>query len=150
MLNNPQSFDTIHPKALFNITAMLLLEGCLILNLLNSRNIFIKYFYVLVMLIVVTIIGVLVKRRFFTKLNITLGIDYVISTNGKLYTASQIECIFMNYNRIGFKLYGKRIVPIDLCFYFNKQQEAIGLEKVKEWADQNNKEVKNRFFQTLI
>ncbi|WP_366289686.1 hypothetical protein [Paenibacillus sp. AN1007] len=73
----------------------------------------------------------------------------MISTKQQKYEASQIECIYMNYRRIGIKLYGKRIVPMDLCFYFQKGQETAGVEAVQQWAEQNHKEIKHKFFQTL-
>jgi len=56
----------------------------------------------------------------------------------------------MSYKRIGFKVQGKRLVPMDLCFYFDKSQEIKGVEKLNEWTEQNKKEVKNKFFQTLM
>ena len=84
------------------------------------------------------------------KLNIKLGTNYVISSSNKKYEASEIECIYMNKNRIGFKLYGKRIVPVNLCFYFQKDQEIVGLKALHEWAERNNKQAKSKFFQTLI
>lgn len=49
-----------------------------------------------------------------------MGSDYVISTKNQKYEASQIQCIYMNYERIGIKLHGKWLVPMDLCFYFEK------------------------------
>lgn len=48
-----------------------------------------------------------------------MGSDYVISTKNQKYEASQIQCIYMNYERIGIKLHGKRLVlsnsNVDLC-----------------------------------
>ncbi|MNP78639.1 hypothetical protein D3C76_1763030 [compost metagenome] len=55
----------------------------------------------------------------------------------------------MNYRRIGIKLYGKRLVPIDLCFDFRRGQESAGVEAVHEWAARNDKEIKHKLFQTL-
>jgi hypothetical protein len=40
-------------------------------------------------------------------------------------------------------------VPMDLCFYFQKGQETAGVEAVQQWAEQNHKEIKHKFFQTL-
>ncbi|WP_167434115.1 hypothetical protein [Paenibacillus silvae] len=91
----------------------------------------------------------LIRRIFFTKPSITLQADHVISTKLQKYDASQIECIYINYRRIGFKMYGKRLVPMDLCFYFKRDQETAGVEAVHEWAARNDKEIKHKFFQTL-
>ncbi|WP_440117723.1 hypothetical protein [Paenibacillus sp. QZ-Y1] len=74
----------------------------------------------------------------------------MISTKNQKYDASQIDCIYMNYKRIGIKLYGRRLVPIDLCFYFEKGQETAALDELYEWAARHQKEVKHKFFQTLI
>jgi hypothetical protein len=39
---------------------------------------------------------------------------------------------------------------MDLCFYFDENEEIEGLKKLNEWAAQNKKEVKQNFFQTLM
>ncbi|BCG60770.1 hypothetical protein [Paenibacillus sp. URB8-2] len=144
------TFKTVYPRAKLSILTMMLLEGCLLINFsINQNNIF-TYLIVFMMFIALAYIITIIKRLFFTKLSITLGTDYVISSNTKKYYSSQIECIYMSYKRIGFKLQGKRLVPMDLCFYFDKSQEIKGLERLNEWAEHNKKEVKNRFFQTLM
>ncbi|WP_307215267.1 hypothetical protein [Paenibacillus tundrae] len=96
-----------------------------------------------------TNIIITIRRLLSAKPSITLGADYVISTKNKGYDASQIECVYMNYKRIGIKLRGRRLVPSDLCFYFDSSQEREGLEDLYEWAARNQKDVKNKFFQTL-
>lgn len=110
------TFKTVYPRAKLSILTMMLLEGCLLINFsINQNNIF-TYLIVFMMFIALAYIITIIKRLFFTKLSITLGTDYVISSNTKKYYSSQIECIYMSYKRIGFKLQGKRLVPMDLCF----------------------------------
>lgn len=84
------------------------------------------------------------------KLSITLGTDFIISSSGKKYESSRTECIYLSYKRIGFKVQGKRLVPSNLCFYFDKSQAIEGLEKLDEWAELNKKDVNHRSFQTLM
>ncbi|OAB39785.1 hypothetical protein [Paenibacillus glacialis] len=143
------TFKTIYPRAKLNILTMMLFEGCLLTISINQDNL-LTYFISFLMLIVLVYIIAIIKRMFFTKLSITLETDYVISSNGKKYESSRIESIYMSYKRIGSKVQGKRLVPMDLCFYFDKSQEMKGLEKLNEWAEHNKKEVKNKFFQTLM
>ncbi|MCR8645667.1 hypothetical protein NV379_23790 [Paenibacillus sp. N1-5-1-14] len=147
---NDLTFNTIYPRAFVNIMAMLLLEGSLYLTLSISDEVILKYINVGLMIFILIYLIAIVKRRYFTKLNITLGTDYVISTSSKKYKVTDIECIYMNDNRIGIKLYGKRVVPNELCFYFQKNQESIGIRQLNEWAVRNNKSVKNKFFQTFL
>ena len=144
------TFRTVYPRAILNIIGMILIEGCLLTNLSINQDNLLTYFISFLMLIVLVYIIAIIKRMFFTKLSITLGTDYVISSNGKKYESSRIECIYMSYKRIGFKVQGKRLVPMDMCFYFDKSQEIKGLKKLNEWAEHNKKEVKNKFFQTLM
>lgn len=144
------TFRTVYPRAKLNIFAMILLEGSLLTSLSINQDNLLKYFKSFLMVFVLVYIIAIIKRMFFTKLSITLGTDFVISSNGKKYESSRIECIYMSYKRIGFKVQGKRLVPLDLCFYFDKSQEIKGLEKLNEWAELNKKDVNNRFFQTLM
>lgn len=144
------SIKTIYPRAKFNIIGMLLIEICLFINLSISRNRLSTYLVTLMIIFVSVYIITILKRLFFTKPTITLGTDYMISIKNKKYESSQIECIYMSYKRIGFKLYDKRLVPMDLCFYFDQEQEIQGLKKLSEWAEHNKKDMKNRFFQTLM
>ncbi|MGD0030871.1 hypothetical protein [Paenibacillus sp. 7523-1] len=55
----------------------------------------------------------------------------------------------MNNQRIGFKLHGRWLVPMELCFFFDKNEEREGLQQLHQWAEHNKLEVKRRFFQTL-
>ncbi|WP_434752260.1 hypothetical protein [Paenibacillus amylolyticus] len=128
----------------------------LIIEIILSRSVFIsgngvlKYFGLFLFVYVLVFIVFLIHRLLFTKPSIKLESDHIISTKLQKYDASQIECIYMNYRRIGFKRYGKRIVPMDLCFYFQKGQETEGVEAVREWAARNDKDIKHKFFQTLV
>ncbi len=123
---------------------------------LFSRNVFydengvMKYIDLFFFVFILGYIIFLVGRIFFTKPSVMLDSDHIISTKIQKYDASQIECIYMNYRRIGFKLYGKRIVPMDLCFYFKGDQEIAGVEAVREWAARNDKEIKHKFFQSWV
>ncbi|WP_221443806.1 hypothetical protein [Paenibacillus sp. JGP012] len=128
---------------------MLMIEVILSRSVFFSGNGVLKYFGLFLFVYILVYIVFLIRRVLFSKPNITLEADHVISTKLQKYDASQIECIYMNYRRIGFKLYGKRIVPMDLCFYFKRDQETAGVEAVHEWAARNDKEIKHKFFQTL-
>lgn len=123
---------------------------------LFSRNVFygkngvMKYIALVFFVFILGYIIFLIWRLLFTRPSITLESDHIISTKLQKYDASQIECIYMNYRRIGFKRYGKRIVPMDLCFYFKGDQENAGVEAVREWAARNDKEIKHKFFQSWV
>lgn len=132
-----------------NLICMLLLEFILFRNVALDENGILKYSLIGILTFILGYIIFLIRRLFFTKPSITLESDHVISTKHRKYDASQIECIYINYKRIGIKLYGKRLVPMDLCFYFQKNQETAGLQDIHEWAERNQKEVKHKFFQTL-
>lgn len=128
---------------------MLVIEAILLRDGIYDKNGILKYFLIAILTYILVYIVFLIWRLFFTKPSITLESDHVISMKHQRYDASQIECIYMNYRRIGIKLYGKRLVSMDLCFYFRRGQESAGVEAVHEWAERNNKEIKHRFFQTL-
>ncbi|MGF6355865.1 hypothetical protein ABIE27_003780 [Paenibacillus sp. 4624] len=132
-----------------NLVCMLIIEMLFFRNAFYGENGVMKYIAIFIFVFILGFIIFLIRRIFFTKPSITLESDHVISTKLQKYDASQIECIYMNYRRIGFKRYGKRIVPMDLCFYFKRDQETAGVEAVREWAARNNKEIKHKFFQTL-
>ncbi|MGC5770785.1 hypothetical protein J4O75_00370 [Paenibacillus pabuli] len=128
---------------------MLVIEAMLFRNVIYDENGILKYSLIVILTYILGYIVFLIWRLFFTKPSITLESDHVISTRNQRYDASQIECVYVNYRRIGIKLYGKRLVPMDLCFYFRRGQESAGVEAVHEWAARNDKEIKHKFFQTL-
>ncbi len=128
---------------------MLVIETILLRDGIYNKNGILKYSLIVILTFNLGYIVFLLWRLFFTKPSITLESDHVISMKHQRYDASQIECIYMNYRRIGIKLYGKRLVPMDLCFYFQRGQESAGLEAVYEWAARNDKEIKHKLFQTL-
>lgn len=128
---------------------MLVIEAILFKEGIYDKNGILKYSLIVILTYILGYIVFLIWRLFFTKPSITLESDHVISMKHQRYDASQIECIYMNYRRIGIKLYGKRLVPMDLCFYFQRGQESAGVESVYEWAARNDKEIKHKFFQTL-
>lgn len=128
---------------------MLVIETILLRDGIYNKNGIWKYSLIALLTYILVYIVFLIWRLFFTKPSITLESDHVISMKHQRYDASQIECIYMNYRRIGIKLYGKRLVPMDLCFYFQRGQESAGIEAVHEWAARNDKEIKHKLFQTL-
>lgn len=128
---------------------MLVIEAILFRDGIYDENGILKYSLIVILTFILGYIVFLLWRLFFTKPSITLDSDHVISTKHQRYDASQIECVYMNYRRIGIKLYGKRLVSMDLCFYFRRGQESAGVEAVHEWAARNDKEIKHKFFQTL-
>lgn len=132
-----------------NLICMLAIETMLFRNVIYDENGIMKYSLIVILTYILGYIVFLIWRLFFTKPSITLESDHVISTKHRKYDASEIECIYMNYRRIGIKLYGKRLVPMDLCFYFQRNQETAGLEELYAWAARNHKDVKHKFFQTL-
>ncbi|MEK3707056.1 hypothetical protein MKY87_23710 [Paenibacillus sp. FSL R7-0198] len=128
---------------------MLVIETILLRDGIYNKNGIWKYSLIALLTYILVYIVFLIWRLFFTKPSITLESDHVISMKHQRYDASQIECIYMNYRRIGIKLYGKRLVPMDLCFYFQRGQESAGVEAVHGWAARNDKEIKHKLFQTL-
>lgn len=128
---------------------MLMIEIIIFRSVFFSGNGVLTYFGLLLFVYILVYIVFLIQRVLFSKPNIALEADHVISMKHRRYDASQIECIYINYRRIGFKMYGKRLVPMDLCFYFKRDQETAGVEAVHEWAARNDKEIKHKFFQTL-
>ena len=127
---------------------MTLLGIFCVFNLNISDERWSKIFYAFLIMYIMTYIIVLLKMLF-TKLTFTYGTDYVVSSKGKKFEASQIKCIYMNNQRIGFKLHGRWLVPMELCFFFDKNEEREGLQQLHQWAEHNKLEVKRRFFQTL-
>lgn len=140
---------TTYPRAVLNLICMLVIEAMLFRNAIYDENGILKYSLIVILTFILGYIVFLIWRLFFTKPSITLESDHVISTKHQRYDASQIECIYVNYKRIGFKLYGKRLVPMDLCFYFQRNQETEGLEELHAWAARNHKDMKHKLFQTL-
>lgn len=128
---------------------MLVIEVILLRDGMYDKNGILRYSLIVIVTFILGYIVFLIWRLLFTKPSITLESDHVISTKHQRYDASQIECVYVNYRRIGIKLYGKRLVPVDLCFYFQRNQETEGLEELHEWAARNHKDMKHKFFQTL-
>lgn len=144
------TFKTAHPGIKLNLTLMILLEVCLLISLAVNRNSATVYFTVGVILIVFAYIAVMIKRGFFTKLSITLEQTCIISPSHVKYESDRIECIYIRHKKIGCKVRGKRWVPVDLFFCFDKEQEEEGLSQLKKWAGQNDIEIKSGFFRTLM
>lgn len=141
-----QTYKTIYPRAKVNLIAMSMLQIYLFVNLNRSDERWPTLVYSFMTIYVLTYIIVLLKMLF-TKLTFTFGTEYVVSSKGKKFEASQIKCIYINYDRIGFKLYGRYLVPMDLCFYFDENEEYVGLQQLHQWAQHNKIEVKRKFFQ---
>ncbi|NUU74448.1 hypothetical protein [Paenibacillus xylanilyticus] len=144
-----KTFKTIYPRAKLNLLAMSILEIVFFIRLNVSDDQGSKFFYSFMTIMILTYLIVLLKMLF-TKLTFTLGTDYVICSKANKYESSQIESIYMSYKRIGFKLNNRRLVPMNLCFYFDKDEEDGGLRELNEWAEHNKIEVKDKFFQTLM
>ncbi|WP_340019722.1 hypothetical protein [Paenibacillus sp. FSL H3-0457] len=143
------TYKTIYPRAWLSLLCMLVIEAILFRDGIYDKNGIPKYSLIVILTFILGYIIFLIWRLFFTKPSITLESNHVISMKHQRYDASQIECIYMNYRRIGIKLYGKRLVRMDLSFYFRRGQESAGVEAVHEWAARNDKEIKHKFFQTL-
>ncbi|PYY26211.1 Uncharacterized protein PIL02S_05601 [Paenibacillus illinoisensis] len=143
-----RTFNTIYSRVKRNLITMTLLEIYFFVSLNRSDERWSTIFLAFFTIYVLTYIIVLLKMLF-TKLTFTFGTDYVVSSKGKKFEASQIKCIYMNNQRIGFKLHGRWLVPMELCFFFDKNEEREGLQQLHQWAEHNKLEVKRRFFQTL-
>lgn len=144
------TFKTIYPRAIQQLICMVMIVVLFSRNVFYGENGTLKYIAIFFFVFTLGYIIFGIWRIFFTKPSITLDSDHVISTQLQKYDASQIECVYMNYRRIGFKRYGKRMVPMDLCFYFKRDQETAGVEAVREWAARNDKEIKHKFFQSWV
>lgn len=142
-----RTFKTFYPRVKRNLITMSMLEIYFFVSLNRSDERWSTIFLAFFTIYVLTYIIVLLKMLF-TKLTFTFGTDYVVSPKANKYDASQIKCIYMNNQRIGFKLHGRRLVPMDLCFYFDKNEEQEGLIELHQWAEHNKIEVKRKFFQT--
>lgn len=142
-----RTFNTVYSRVKRNLITMTLLGIFCVFNFSISDERWSKIFYAFLIIYIMIYIIVLLKMLF-TKLTFTFGTDYVVSPKANKYDASQIKCIYMNYHRIGFKLHGRWLVPMDLCFYFDKNEEREGLLQLHQWAEHNKIEVKRKFFQT--
>jgi hypothetical protein len=143
-----RTFNTVYSRVKRNLITMTLLGIFCVFNLNISDERWSKIFYAFLIMYIMIYIIVLLKMLF-TKLTFTFGTDYVVSSKGKKFEASQIKCIYMNNQRIGFKLHGRWLVQLELCFFFDKNEEREGLQRLHQWAEHNKLEVKRRFFQTL-
>lgn len=142
-----RTFNTVYSRVKRNLIAMSMLGTFCVFNFNISDERWFKIFYAFLIIYIMIYIIVLLKMSFM-KLTFTFGTEHVVSLKGNKIEASQIKCIYMNYHRIGFKLHGRWLVPMDLCFYFDKNEEREGLLQLHQWAEHNKLEVKRRFFQT--
>lgn len=143
-----RTFITVYSRVKRNLITMTLLGIFCVFNFNISDERWSKIFYAFLIIYIMIYILVLLKMLF-TKLTFTFGTDYVLSSKGKKFKASQIKGIYMNNQRIGFKLHGRWLVPMELCFFFDKNEEREGLQQLHQWAEHNKLEVKRKFFQTL-
>lgn len=142
-------FKVIYPRAYLNMTSLLIMQFCPFMLLRLVDHLLFKSFLVGLILLSFVCLFMIIRRRFFMELNITLGENYIISTSNRKYDVTDIKRIYFDRNRIGLKLYEKSLVPMELCFYFQKGQENIGVGQLKEWAVRNNISVSKISFLTV-
>ncbi|MEO3944263.1 hypothetical protein [Gorillibacterium sp. CAU 1737] len=140
-----QQWKIIHPWGKLTIGSMLILSGLLSMNLARISSP-VGQIAVGVLLLIPCISTVINVRRILAKRQIRLGETHMISTRAKRYEASQLEAIYMTPFKIGVKVKGKRLVPMDLCFYFDNDHEFLGKQALRAWAKQNGIPVSNQSF----
>jgi hypothetical protein len=133
-----------HPRVLKQLVAICIIFGVLVSDL-RSHNVLLFYFSIVWGLLVLMVIIFLITRMIAIK-SITIGNDYIISTNMKKYESVKIKSVVIDNERIGIIVTGKRLVPLDLYFTFKENAAINGMEEIKEWAKRNNKPIKYKFF----
>lgn len=120
-----RTFNTVYSRVKRNLITMSMMGIYFFVSLNRSDERWSTIFLAFFTIYVLTYIIVLLKMLF-TKLTFTFGTDYVVSSKGKKFEASQIKCIYMNNQRIGFKLHGRWLVPMELCFFLIRMKNAKG------------------------
>ncbi|OEH86841.1 hypothetical protein BHU72_00820 [Desulfuribacillus stibiiarsenatis] len=129
-------FRVIHPRLVVQIITTSISGIIIFIN--SGKD---SYINIVFLLLIIFYIGFLIRRKYFTKLSLTLGLNYIVTNKGEKYDSSQIEVIYIALDRVGFKLTGASIIPIDLHISFPIEIERQAMNSIREWAMRNNKQI---------
>lgn len=148
-MNEELYFKAIQARAILNIFLFSIM-GLLQLKFIFAGTGSLLYAHIILLIVLIIMISVLIKRRFFTDISITIGPDYIVTSKGKKYSSSQIETIYMGWGKIGFRLKHYRMIPIDLQFSFPVETERQAMNAIRDWAERNNKQVEVKNFMSWL
>jgi hypothetical protein len=138
-----------NPSGIKIIISMIVL--CVVLlkiGSLNDENIILLTFAVVWFCFCVVVMIWSVYRIFKKPSELQLHQESIL-LNGRIINADQIKVIMsmrdFNNTVIGIKPYGAKIVPINMCFRFAKDEEN-GIADLANWAERNKVKVSNTFF----
>jgi hypothetical protein len=141
-----KSFLIKHPSVVRNLISMcILIVSMTILFSSSHKHDFSFYFPIIWSILIFLIIVFLLNRLFIVK-NITISDNYIISSSNKKYDTNQIRLVMIDGDRIGIKVIGKKLVPLDLYFTFRKDTTINGIEEIRKWAKRNEVPLKYKFF----
>jgi hypothetical protein len=135
-----------HPSVLRNLISMCLVIFSMTITSRSNHNHDFSFYFPIIWSIIIFMIFVFLLIRLFRVKNITIGDNFIISINKKKYDADQIRLVIIDGKRIGIKVFGKKLVPLDLYFTFKKEDAINGMEEIKWWAKRNNISIKYKFF----
>lgn len=148
MVNPEKTYVVRHPGF---IKFMLLMSFLLITmdwELIRGDS-FLTVFQMVWSLFILTGMGIMTIRRF--SKNAVSFHDHEITRNDKrTFDAARVQSVFLHGNRIGMKLKGRKIVPLDLYFTFPQSNRNDGMKELQNWAARNGIAVQYRFFTSWI
>ena len=143
------------PSGIRAVTALAMLSVIQIPNVID-----ILYEKTSLMRISISIVGflilltalILTLNRAFRKPTEMQLFNDTILINGRTVQAKDISAVMkMGYFRpvIGLKPYGKRIVPLHMCFRFTEDEDKC-IKDIGLWAEENNVKVVNKTFMRWV
>ncbi|MFK7693093.1 hypothetical protein [Paenibacillus sp. HJGM_3] len=64
--------------------------------------------------------------------------------------AEEVDLILLDFNKIGIKVRGKKMVPMQLYFAFRKSDRMDGLAQLRRWAEKNNVSIQYKSFMMWV
>lgn len=137
-----------HPKRFTNIILFSLLLGILLLTFELDGPVGLLVAEILWMALIVAMIGYWIfgiKEKTVRFDADSLYINHRIRVNAK-----DVDRILLDFNKIGIKVRGKKMVPMQLYFAFRKSDRMDGLAQLRRWAEKNNVSIQYKSFMMWV
>ncbi|CAM3491622.1 hypothetical protein PALU110988_25235 [Paenibacillus lupini] len=139
-------------KMIICMTVVLMYWLYRLVDLYHEKASIERFSYPIIILLLYLIPTVLILYRTTRKPTELSIVDNKILVKGRTIHAEEIKVIMiMGYFRptIGIKPYGKKVVPLNLCFRFAENEDK-GNADLAIWAETNNVKIVNKDFMRWI
>ncbi|GAB6988735.1 hypothetical protein [Paenibacillus pini] len=144
-MSNRKIYKILNPIGIKMIISMVMIIIILVESLVRNRELTYYFYFGIVWSIFCTVILLISISRTYTKSKVIEFDTKRILVNGEVIRAEEIEQIMIYKEVVGVKPKGKRIVPLNLCFRFNRNQSG-GIVELETWAEENTVKFSRRFF----